>query len=197
MPRPNPPSFNAALEPLAGPLPPRTAAAIGRTIARHSQLGWVLGQVLYGLMEISIKQGRAVVRRPPPRQFLAAIQGLYAYHRLEAKLDFDRLARALERADAARDTLVRSVYLRVTSRRGSPIFLVRGPWAEGEDLEATRRGDWPQTPVLDDALLARLEGEVEAAMRGAERLQQTTDRLLRRLHEARRTNPRLNRRQRQ
>ena len=187
--------FNAALEPLPHSLPPHVAASIGRVVARHSHLDWVLGQVLYSLLEISIKQGRAVVQRPAPREYVAAVQGLHAFHKLESAFDFERLARALERADAARDALVESVYMHDTNRRRSPIFLVRGSWARGNDLETVRRDAWPDAPVLDAALLAQLKEDVEAAVRRAERLLETTERMLRKMHELRRKDPRFNRRQ--
>src|SRR6476659_7754112 len=104
--------FNPALEPVTQPLPEATAAAVGRMIARHSYLEWILGQVLYSLLEISIKQGRKVVQRPTPRAYVAAVQGLLAFHQLETKFDFADFARRLERADRARDALAHSVYMR-------------------------------------------------------------------------------------
>lgn len=193
MPKP-PAAFNAALEPITTPLPAAVAASIGRTIARHSYLEWVLGQVLYSLLEISIKQGRAVVQRPQPRQYVSAVQGLYAFHRLETRFNFADLARRMELADRARDLLAHSVYMRDVSLRAGKTFLVRGSWNLGLDDDTVSRGQWPDTPVLDRELLARMRDDVEAAVARAEQLKRTTDKLLRELHEARRTNPRLNRR---
>lgn len=187
-------TFNAALEPITAPLPAALATSIGRTIARHSYLEWVLGQVLYSLLEISIKQGRAVVQRPQPRQYVAAVQGLYAFHKLESRFNFEDLARRMETADRARDVLAHSVYMRDVSTRGSRTHLVRGSWALGLDDEQVSRGQWPDTPALDRTLLAKLRDEVEAAVARAEKLRDTTDELLRKLHEERRTNPRFNRR---
>ena len=189
--------FNAALEPLTAPLPAAIADAIGRGIARHSYLEWLLGQVLYSLLEISIKQGRKVVRRPEPRKYVAAVQGLFAFHKLETGFAFDDLARRLERADRARDALVHSVYMRDTNSRSLKIHLVRGSWAlpvDPDDVAIDSRDQWPDAPVLDRALLARLRDEIEEAVKRAEKLQAHTDKLLRQLHEQRRVNPRLNRR---
>lgn len=193
MPKPTS-SFNAALEPITTPLPAAVAASIGRTIARHSYLEWVLGQVLYSLLEISIKQGRAVVQRPKPRQYVAAVQGLYAFQRLDTSFNFADLARRMEVADRARDLLAHSVYMRDVGTRSGKTHLVRGSWNLGLDDEVVSRGQWPDTPVLDRDLLSRLRDEVEAAIARAEQLRRTTDKLLRELHDARRTDPRLNRR---
>ncbi len=188
------PRFNAALEPLSSTLPAGIAENIGRVVARHSYLEWVMGQVLYSLLEISIKQGRKVVRRPPPRQYVAAVQGLYAFHELETSFDFDELGKRIEAADRARDALAHSVYMRDVNVRGERVHLVRGSWALDAPDETVSQDIWPEAPVVDRAFLAHMRREVEDAIASAERLQQETDRLLRQLHEARRTNPRLNRR---
>lgn len=189
------PAFNAALEPITEAIPSRVATAIGRTIARHSYLEWVLGQVLYSLLEISIKQGRKIVQRPEPRQYVAAVQGLFAFHKLETNFNFVELCRRIESADRARNALAHSVYMRDLNARGDQVHLVRGSWAVGHD-ESVSRDVWPDAPVLDHALLARLRKDVEDAISRAERLRQHTDRLLRKLHDMRRTNPHLNRRSR-
>jgi hypothetical protein len=189
--------FNAALEPLTAPLPTAIAESIGRGIARHSYLEWLLGQVLYSLLEISIKQGRKVVQRPEPRQYVAAVQGLFAFHKLETGFAFEDFARSLDRADRARDALVHSVYMRDTDSRALKVHMVRGSWAlplDPDDATIDKRDQWPDTPLVDRALLGRLRDEIEDAVKRAEKLQAHTDKLLRQLHEQRRVNPRLNRR---
>jgi hypothetical protein len=190
----NPTAFNPALEPISQPLPSHIAESIGRTIARHSYMEWVLGQVLYSLLEISIKQGRKIVQRPQPRHYVAAVQGLFAFQKLDTGFDFPELCRRIETADRARDALAHSVYMRDVNARGDRVHLVRGSWAHEGDDEIVSRDQWPQAPVLDRALLARLRKDVEDAVSRAEKLQQLTDKLLRQLHERRRKDPRLNRR---
>lgn len=186
--------FNSALEPLTASPRDDISRAIGRIVARHSYLEWILGQVLFGLLEISIKQGRAVVQRPNPRQYAAAVQGLYTFHKLPDKVNFTRLAEALERAKAARDTLANSVLMSDPGTRSSPVYLVRGSWSRGSDLESISQDAWPETPIATASYLARLRDDVENAVKQAERLRATTDTLLRKLHEQRRTHPGLNRR---
>jgi hypothetical protein len=188
------PRFNAALEPITDAIPAALAEAIGRTIARHSYLEWVLGQVLYSLLEISIKQGRKVVQRPAPRAYVAAVQGLFAFHKVESGFDFADLARRLDRADRARDALAHSVYMRDVNSRALKPHLVRGSWAIDDESEFVSRDAWPETPVLDRELLGRLRKDVEDAVARAEKLQAHTDKLLRDLHDQRRTNPMFNRR---
>ena len=187
-------AFNPALEPISQPLPALVAESIGRTIARHSYLEWVLGQVLYSLLEISIKQGRKVVRRPDPTQYVAAVQGLYAFHKLDSNFQFNELCRRVEAADRARDALAHSVYMQDVNTRGAKVHLVRGSWANGSDPDVVSRDGWPETPVLDRTFLNKMRDVVEAAVKQAEALRAETDDLLRKLHEARRTNPHLNRR---
>ncbi|HYC36400.1 MAG TPA: hypothetical protein VEC19_08250 [Usitatibacter sp.] len=189
-----PSPFNAALEPIDFPLPPAVAEGVGRIIARHSYLEWVLGQVLYSLLEISIKQGRKVVQRPDPRQYVAAVEGLFAFHRIETRFDFAALGRRIEAADGVRDALAHSVFMRDVNARAARVHLVRGSWAIGIADESVRRDTWPDAPVVDAALLTEMRDRVERAVAGAEKLRAETDRRLRRLHEGRRTDPRLNRR---
>ena len=186
--------FNAALEPLDSTLPAGIAESVGRIIARHSYLEWVMGQVLYSLLEISIKQGRKVVRRPEPRQYVAAVQGLFAFHEIETSFDFASLGKRIEAADRARDALAHSVYMVDVNVRGDRVHLVRGSWALDHPDESVSRDVWPEAPVVDRALLTRMRREVEDAIHSAEKLKEEIDGQLRRLHDARRTNPRLNRR---
>jgi hypothetical protein len=187
-------AFNPALEPISQPLPAAVAESIGRTIARHSYLEWVLGQVLYSLLEISIKQGRKIVQRPQPRQYVAAVEGLFAFHKLESKFNFADLERRIEAADRARSALAHSVYMQDMNVRNGRAHLVRGSWALASPDETVSRDQWPEAPVVDRALLHQLRDDVEAAVERAEKLRDTTDRLLRKLHDARRTNPRFDRR---
>ena len=193
MPR-KPSAFNAALEPTTDLLPAAVAESVGRTIARHSYLEWVLGQVLYSLLEISIKQGRKVVQRPSPRAYVSAVQGLYAFHKLDGAFDFADLARRLEAADRARDALAHSVFMQDTNARGVKLHLVRGSWAPAHPDDTVRRDEWPDAPVVDRALLAALRKDIESAVVAAEKLHARTDKLLRELHDRRRTNPQFNRR---
>jgi hypothetical protein len=186
--------FNPALEPVTAPLPEAIASGIGRAIARHSYMEWVLGQVLYSLLEISIKQGRAVVQRPQPRQYAASIQGLCAFQKIECKFDFDDLSRRIDAADRMRDALVHSVYMRDANVRGDRIHLVHGSWARAQEAEVIKTGEWPQTPVLDRAFLSQMRKVIEDAVDRAEDLQKIIDASLRELHEMRRTNRKFDRR---
>jgi hypothetical protein len=175
-----PVTFNAALEPLAADLPEALAAAIGNATARHAYLDWVLGQIMYDLMEISIKQGRVIMKLPRPRVFIAAVKELFEFHGLEVKYDFDDLAVALERAHNACRELSRSVYMRDTNRDKLSVQLVRSPWdpGPGGDLQ-------PEAQLLDAKFLAAKRKDVEDAVKAAEKLRALTDKLLLESHEQR------------
>jgi hypothetical protein len=188
MPR-KPAMFNTALVPLTQPLPSSIAASIGTTLARHAYLDWVLGQVMYSLMEISIRQGRVILKLPRPRQYIAAVRDLFAFHALESDYNFEQLARRLETAERVRAVLTRSHYMRDTGSRTSRIQIARALWDPGPGGETQ-----PESQVVDRRFLAARRKEVEDAIRAAERLRAVTDKLLRALHEMRRKRPRLNRR---
>lgn len=183
--------ISAALSPLRQPLPSALAAPIGVILARHAYLDWVLGQVMYSLMEISIKQGRVILKLPRPRQYIAAVRDLLAFHGLQAVYDFDRLERRLEAAESVRALLTRSAYMRDSSARGMRVQLARALWDPGP------RGEHqPESQVLDRAFLRKRRKEVEDAIRSAEQLQALVDRLLRELHALRTRRPKLDRRRR-
>jgi hypothetical protein len=182
-------TFNAALEPLAEELPEAFAASIGATIARHTYLDWVLGQVMYSLMEISIKQGRVILKLPRPRQYIAAVQDLFEFHRIESEYNFEQLARRLEAAERVRALLTRSTYMREMGAREPRIHLARALWDPGPGGETQ-----PESQRVDRAFLAARRKEVDAAIASAERLRSLIDRELRALHERRRKTKRLDRR---
>ena len=172
--------FNAALEPLAADLPEKLAASVGNVIARHAYLDWVLGQVMYDLMEISIKQGRVIMKLPRPRVFVAAVKELFQFHGLEAKFDFEDLARRLELADCATRELTRSIYMRDTSSESLRVQVARSPWdpGPGGDLQ-------PEAQVVDAKFLATKRKEVDDAVKAAEKLRALTDKLLLESHQQR------------
>ena len=184
-----PAMFNTALVPLKQPLPTAIAASVGATLARHAYLDWVLGQVMYGLMEISIRQGRVILKLPRPRQYIAAVRDLFAFHGIESDYNFEQLARRLEAAERVRALLTRSAYMRDTGSRTLRIEVARALWDPGPGGETQ-----PESQVVDRRFLAARRKEVEDAIRAAERLRSVTDKLLRVQHEMRRKRPRLDRR---
>jgi len=181
--------FNTALVPLTQPLPTAIAASVGATLARHAYLDWVLGQVMYSLMEISIRQGRVILKLPRPRQYIAAVRDLFAFHGIESDYNFEQLARRLEAAERVRALLTRSAYMRDTGSRTLRIQIARALWDPGPGGETQ-----PESQVVDRRFLVTRRKEVEDAIRAAERLRRVTDKLLRVQHEMRRKRPRLDRR---
>jgi hypothetical protein len=182
--------LNPALEPITKALPTALAAAIGQVVARHAYLEWVLGQVMYDLMEISIKQGRVILKFPRPGQYIAAVRDLFDFHGLETTMSLEDLARKLDVADRTRNVLTRSTYMRDPDHR-SVVVIARSTWDPGPGGETQ-----PETEVVDGAFMERCRKNVDAAVDLAEKLRAMTDDLLRQLHERRRTLPRLDRRQR-
>ena len=179
-----PATFNAALDPLNANLPAEVARAVGEVVARHSYLDWVLGQVMYDLMEISVKQGRVIMKLPRPRVFVTAVKDLFEFHGLKTGYDFERLAVRLEEAHVACRELTRSVFM----GDAGELYLVRSPWdpGPGGDLQ-------PESQRIDAKFLASKRKAVEEAVKAAEKLRLVTDQLLRDSH-ARRARPGFDRR---
>jgi len=182
------PLLASALEPVTKPLPAALAGAIGQIIAREAYLEWVLGQVLYDLMEISIKQGRVILKFPRPGQYIAAIRDLYDFHGITPAMSLEDLSRKLDVADRTRNVLTRSGYMRARGKGGG-IVIARSPWDAGPGSEAQ-----PEVQLVDDAFLDRCRKNVEIAVAMAEKLRSSTDEALRKLHERRRTQTDLDRR---
>jgi hypothetical protein len=182
------PLLASSLEPVTRALPAAIAGAIGQIVARQAYLEWVLGQVMYDLMEISIKQGRVILKFPRPGQYIAAIRDLYDFHGITAAMSLEDLSRKLDVADRTRNVLTRSVYMRArgTARE---IVLARSPWDPGPGGETQ-----PEAQVVNEEFLARCRKHVESAVEAAEKFQSTTDDILRKLHERRRTQANLDRR---
>jgi hypothetical protein len=187
MPR-RPAMFSSDLAPLTHPLPATIAASVGATLARHAYLDWVLGQVMYSLMEISIRQGRVILKLPRPRQYVAAVRDLFAFHNLP-EYDFERLARRLEAAESVRSLLTRSSYMHDGDAGKRRVYLTRSLWDPGPGGE-----DQPEDQLVDRRFLAARRKEVESAIASAEKLREHVDRELRRAHELRTKRRRLDRR---
>lgn len=170
--------INTALEPLAEPLEAELALAVGTMVARCTYLDWVLGQVMYNLMEISMKQGRVIMKLPRPRVYIAAVKELLEFHRLGPAFNFESLARKLEDADCARREITRSVYM-ADSGTGA-VHLVRSPWDPGPGGDLQR-----ESQALDSRYFATKAKDIEHAVTAAERLRETVDTLLRNKHRRR------------
>ena len=182
------PLLASSFEPITRPLPASIAGAIGQIVAREAYLEWVLGQVMYDLMEISIKQGRVILKFPRPGQYIAAIRDLYDFHGITPSMSLEDLMRKLDVADRTRNVLTRSVYMRARGKKGE-IVIARSPWDPGPGGESQ-----PESQVVDDEFLDRCRKSVEAAVEAAEKFQAGTDEILRKLHERRRTQRNLDRR---
>jgi hypothetical protein len=170
------------------PLPAAIAGAIGQLVARQAYLEWVLGQVMYDLMEISIKQGRVILKFPRPGQYIAAIRDLYDFHGIEPALSLEDLSRKLDVADRTRNVLTRSTYMRAPGKAAA-IVIARSPWDPGPGGESQH-----EIQAVDDEFLAACRKAIESAVAAAEKFQATTDELLRALHQRRRTQRPLDRR---
>jgi len=184
------PLLASALEPVTKALPAAIAGPIGQIVAREAYVEWVLGQVMYSLMEISIKQGRVILKYPRPGQYVAAIRDLYDFHGIEPAVSLEDLSRKLDVADRTRNVLTRSVYMRGPGKAGE-LVLARSPWDPGPGGESQ-----PETQTVDDEFLERCRKEVDTAVAAAEKFQGSTNDLLRKLHERRRTQRNLDRRER-
>jgi hypothetical protein len=180
--------------PAAENLPSGIAASIGRMIARHSYLDWILANVLYALLSISIKQGRVAVRIPPPRLYITTVADLLAFQRLHLGFNLGALERKLLAADQARNTLGHSVFAKDERSGKLHVYLVSGTWDVAHALEAGRRGLMSEKIEVTRGFLAAKRGAIEDAIKAARQLAEQVDAGLQALNQIRRTRRALDRR---
>jgi hypothetical protein len=179
--------FKTGTLPQAYPLKQSIATSIGRTIARHAYLDSILASVLYTLLSISPKQGRAAIRLPPARRYAQTVQQLFRYLKIQTIYDFNSLASKLDAADRARNVLAHSIYLYDKDSGKVRIQIVTGSWELGPDVEREPRAITPETPIVDRSFLSKQRASIEAAIKRAHKLQLVTGYALATLSKKRRT----------
>lgn len=180
--------------PIAQELPAGIAASIGKMIARHSHLEWMLANILYALLSIPINQGRVAVKIPPPRLYITTVGDLLASLRLHLDFNLAALERKLLAADQARNVLCHSVFVRDTRSGKLHIQLVSGSWDEGDDVEAARKDLRADSVEVTRAFLAGKRAAIEDGIEAVRRFAERVDDGLQALNEIRRTRRALDRR---
>lgn len=180
--------------PIARELPPSIAAAVGRAIARHSYLDWLLANILYALLSIPIRQGRVAVKIPPPPLYITTVADLLAYLRLHMDFNLAALQRKLVAADQARNILCRSVFTRDARTGKIHIELVSGAWDEAQDVEAARKEFRSGRVEVTRAFLAGKRAAIEDAIKATRHFAERINDGLQALNEIRRTRRTMDRR---
>lgn len=183
----------ASTAPFARGLPRNAAASMGRTIARYSLMDWYLSKMVFNLLGISIKQGRTAVR-VPRHQFLRTVKLLLAFHGVKVVIGAKEFRHAMEKAGAARNALAHSVFIKDSAKR-LRIQLVSGTWNLGDEFEPVARSLQPETPLFDRAFLSAARRDVDAAYTMVLNLHKLVLIAVTAANVSRRSNPRLERRQ--
>ncbi len=186
-------NIGTILLPVARGIPQHIAASIGRTIVRHTYLETVLACILCDLLEISVGQGRVAAKLPPAKRCGQHIQILLKFHKIDLRsVSFTALAKTLDRAEIARNTLAHSIIVR--SGRSYLLQLVRGTWDLGQEFESVSRALIPEGKPLNRAFLQLQRKLVEDAIHSSERLRRKVQSALKALHEKRHKGGALDRR---
>jgi hypothetical protein len=192
------PELESGVSPLATKLRQSAAASIGRTIARHSYMQWRQAKILYTLLGISIKQGRAAdIRVPGPSAYIRIVKDLLLFHRAQLQgFKFGALKGAVEDADRARNILAHSVFLRDKQTGQLKIQIVRGSWELEHDVVTLSRALQPEGRLVDRAFLNEQRAAVETGILGVEALRVLIEETMRRLNALREGHPQADRRKR-
>jgi hypothetical protein len=187
------PHLVSAPNTLARGLPSNVAASIGRTIARHAYLDWVLASIIHNLLGISIKQGRVAVRLPMARTYVTMVKDLMTFLGISVTVNLNSLYKSLEKADGARNSLAHSIFMRDEAKK-LKIQLVRGSWEFGQEYETVKRVLMPEGRDVTREFLKQQRAHVESALSIALQLHREVKSQLRALSEERRTLPAMDRR---
>ena len=186
--------FKGRVAPAAQGLPSNVAASIGRTIVRHTFLDQLLAKIIYALLGISIKQGRVIVKLPPPGQYASAVEDLLQFHKVYSRFNFSAFSNKLLAANSARNLLAHSLFIKDVETCQLKIQIVRGSWEFEQDIVSVSRALHPETKVVDRAFLSSKRAAVEEAIKAARELYVQITAALRVLNEKRRTETSMDRR---
>lgn len=188
--------FKGGKAPVAMQLRQSAAASIGRTIARHSYMQWRQAAILYALLGISIKQGRAAeIRVPSPSRYVGMVRDLLMFHRAALQgFAYGALRTALEHADTARNILAHSIFLLDKETGQLRIQIVRGAWELEHDVLTVSRALQPEGRTVNAAFLLEQRKAVENGLAGVETLAALIGETMRDLNAMREGHPNADRR---
>ena len=186
--------LKSGTSPITKGLPSAVAASIGRTVARHSYLEWSLAKTIYNLLGISIKQGRAAVRLPAINRYVATVETLMDFHKIQLAFNFNAFGKKILAADHARNALAHSIFVRDKETRQLVIQLVHGNWELDQHTIPVSRVLNPEGRPVDRRFLAEKRATVEDAIRAADELRGLVNAQLQALNEKRRTQRPMDRR---
>jgi autonomous glycyl radical cofactor GrcA len=137
---------------------------------------WRQAKILYILLGISIKQGRAAeIRVPAPSAYIRMVRDLFMFHRATLRFNFNGFRKAVEAADFARNILAHSVYLVDKQTRELRIQIVRGNWELEHDVVTVSRAIQPEARTVNREFLLEQRAAVEAGIVAVEVLGRLVD----------------------
>jgi hypothetical protein len=127
-----------AIYPVRYRLPTAYATEIGRIITRYAFLEHHLRAIAYGLLSVSVKQGRIAVRDPRAADYITMFEDLIALEGL-AGLDIATLKKRLIKLEGNRDLLAHGMWVKHGATRTPVVQGVRGRYNDpvtGERMNA-------------------------------------------------------------
>ena len=182
------------LEPIQQVLPYNVAAMVGKTINRFALIEVTQQHIFAGLLGISIKQVRVVIRISRPGVFIQAIKLLIEFLELNVSTKWSTLRKALDKADSARNALAHSIFLRSKGTKILKIQLTSSTWDLGHEYEPVSRMLIPEGKLADMKFLREQREHVEIALKMTQKLERQIERELRALNKKRQSTPSLDRR---
>jgi hypothetical protein len=155
--------------PVVTDLPGLVLREIGRIIVLQANLEYVMGRIVYDILDIDVKRGRVAVRDPRPKETLEMIYDLLRIENITMHGDWKPLQRALESTSQQRDYLAHGIWLRHSQTDVLHMRIIGGTWQPDPRVKARiKRRILPESSAIGleylKGLSALIETTIETAM---------------------------------
>jgi hypothetical protein len=128
--------------PITRDLPSSLYREIGRVIAAHALVEWMLVRIIYQLLGLKPVEGRIAVRQPRTTDCVDMITDLLTLNKLTVNTDMVALRKALDKCCSERDALAHGIWMKDESTGEIFLRLSSGNWQlPGTNKKAKRRID--------------------------------------------------------
>jgi hypothetical protein len=133
--------------PITLDLPSCLYREIGRVMAAHAAIEWVLNRIAFQLLRLKPVEGRIAVREPRTTDRLEMITDLLGINKIKVATDTKTLKAALEKACQERDALAHGIW--VIDRKAGKLFL------------RLSGGKWQPPGVVNKSVKRRIDLEAQ------------------------------------
>jgi hypothetical protein len=128
--------------PITLDLPSSLYREIGKVIAAHAAVEWMLVRIVYQLLGLRPVEGRIAIRQPRTTNCLDMITDLLTLNKIIVSTDVKALKTALDQSECDRDALAHGIWMKDRSTGQLFLRLSSGNWQPpGSHKKSKRRID--------------------------------------------------------